>query len=176
MSARSLNARMRAFADAWNGAGSVLGAMRVAGYAGTERTLYPAATKLLKDERVRARIEARLPGALAAYEAGPPDAPPPIAREQDAGLVEGKGRGTTTERAKIGMSIARSKKTDARDRIAALRYVSELEGELRVARPVRGRGAAVVGASPVPSTPAPAPKRGLHLVTNERDKELVGAS
>lgn len=165
MSGRPLNARMRAFADAWQGTGTGADAARVAGYSGTSPQLRVRASELLRDPRVRARILERLgPHALDAPEipAADPqaDAPP---------LVKGKGRGTATERIEIAMRLARNQKADPKDRLAAVRLAAELERELpRGGAALRG-GAPPPVAMPVATRPTGKPK--LSLVLSEADEE-----
>lgn len=171
-----LRAQARAFADAWapgaSATAAVIAAARAAGYAGDEAALRTSGLRLLRDERVRARIEARLgrpiDELLAEAKAAAP--PPAVAQETPKGLVKGRGRGTATERIEIAMALARSKKVDPKDRLDAVELAAELEGELR-----RGRGgAAGRPALPVPE-PAPAPRPAgpprLQLVTNDLDAE-----
>lgn len=107
----ALNARQRAFADAYEGRGTGISAARAAGYTGNARVLQVTASKLLRHPGIRARITARL-GA----------APAPK-------LVKGRGRGTTTERVEILMAMARDKTLTAKERIAAVMAAADLEGE-----------------------------------------------
>lgn len=171
-----LQAKPRAFADAWapgpSRTAAVVAAARAAGYIGDEAALRTSGLRLLRDERVRARIEARFGRPIDELLAEAKVAEPAVAQESPKGLVKGRGRGTATERIEIAMALARSKKVDPKDRLNAVELAAELEGELR-----RGRGG-VVGrpALPVPEAPPaptvrPAGPRRLTLVTNERDAE-----
>lgn len=56
---KPLSARAQRFADLYTGPGAGVWAAREAGYGGDDRTLAVTASKLLRDERVRAAIEAR---------------------------------------------------------------------------------------------------------------------
>lgn len=160
---------MRAFADAWQGTGTGRAACRSAGYGGGDRTLDALAPKLLRDERIRARILERLPHAFDDL----PELVPAAERPLEPGLVKGRGRGTATERVELAMGIARSRKVEPQHRIAALRLAAELELELRAPRPARGRAPL---AAPPPasdsSTPTPSSTRGLRLVVSDRDRGL----
>jgi hypothetical protein len=167
---RPLNARMRAFADAWQGPGTGADAARAAGYSGTSPALRVRASELLRDPRIRARILERLgPHALDAPEVPPAD---PIAADAPP-LVKGKGRGTATERIEISMRIARNPKADPKDRLAAVRLAAELERELP-----RG-SAGLRGGTPSPiALPAPPARSGtpgtppkLKLVLSDADAE-----
>lgn len=172
-----LQAKPRAFADAWmphaSSTAADVAAARAAGYAGDEASLRTTGARLRRDPRVRARIEARLARPIDELLAAARAAAGPAVDDAPKGLVKGRGRGTATERIEICMAIARSKKNDPKDRLAAVELSAELEGELRRGRGPVGRPVALPVPEPV-SAPRPAGPPRLSLVTNDADAERVG--
>jgi hypothetical protein len=170
--ADALNARQRAFADAWAGIGTGVAAAREAGYTGDGRALKVTASKLLRHPGVRARIAARLgDGVLEQATVEAPATTPARRSVPPGGLVKGRGRGTATERVELLMGIARDKKLTPKERIAAVLAAAELEGERGRGRIDPPRAAPVL--PPMPSDrDDPAPRRAhpaLALVMNDED-------
>ena len=190
---RTLSAKQRAFADAWQGPGSGVAAAQAAGYGGSPHALGAAAARLLRHPGVVARIElkygrplaelrsapatapslelARLAAEAAAHDDGGEQlelaidpAPPPT----PIGTVKGRGRGTPTERIELAMEISRDPRASRADRLKALELAAKLEGELTSGRLPR---APVVLPPPTALEPAARPHPKLTLVLSPEDEE-----